>query len=98
MEKEYKVPVRDQNITPEEAEHETLKQRCERSKLYQPDDLKKRAQKAQTELLEVILQFFKDNPDGCFTGGYIRERFNLIKGLIMVSRTGFYMSLSDREI
>ena len=44
------------------------------------DDLKNRAQKAQTELLEVILQFFKDNPDRCFTGGHIRKRFNLIEG------------------
>ena len=44
------------------------------------DDLKERAQVAQSELLDVVLEFFKQNPNECFTAGPITKALGLFKG------------------
>ena len=41
------------------------------------DDLKKKAQTAQSELLAVVLEFFKQYPEGKFTAGDIVKELGL---------------------
>ena len=44
------------------------------------NDLKERAQTAQDELLDVVLEFFKQTPNECFTAGPITKALGLFKG------------------
>ena len=43
-------------------------------------DLKERAKKAQQELLDVVLEFYKQNPESYFTAGDIIRELGVIPG------------------
>ena len=44
-------------------------------------NLRDRAQKAQKELLDVVLEFYKQNPERCFTATKIRKALGLYRGI-----------------
>ena len=44
------------------------------------EQIRKKAKKAQEELLQAVLEFFKKNPDQFFTASIVRQKLNLLKG------------------